>query len=286
MPWTVDYHVTSALFGAATPAASEHFAEQLVQLDGLAWAGRLAPPPKPDGPPMHELDGHHFYAESHLYLVVSSLRVHPDFDATLAQLLTADDAAELIIVEDDSEGFTGAVVQQGIWHEKLLQRFRRSMGARLARRVRVLPQTNSSAMMQVRVTACRTAEAARTALLSLCSHHVSFELPRTDNRLLPPQRCLGDHGTALAQLIRIADVVLDPFPSGNAVATHDAISLATPVVTLPSRQRPGAQYVIRPYLLTHLMTATHSCTPFVRSCSCGPRPLAVLFLATFFLFHF
>ena len=204
MPWSVDYHVTSALFGAAHPTAAEHFSEQLVQLDGLAWiGGRRNPPPRPAGPPMHEFDGHHFYDDKHLYLSISSLRVHPDYDSMVARLLAADPAAELVIVDDDSEG-----VQQDIWREQLLQRFHRSLGRARAKRIRLFPQTNSSVILQ---------------------------------------------------LIRIADVVLDPFPLGNAIATHDAFSLATPVVTLPSRQRPGAQYAAGMYRamgLAHHVPAT------------------------------
>ena len=42
-------------------------------------------------------------------------------------------------------------------------------------------------------------------------------------------------------LLGVADVVLDPFPVGNLHAAVDAFALGTPVVTLPSRQRPGAR---------------------------------------------
>lgn len=45
-------------------------------------------------------------------------------------------------------------------------------------------------------------------------------------------------------LLGAADVVLDPFPVGSLHAAVDAFALGTPVVTLPSRQRPGARLVV------------------------------------------
>lgn len=45
-------------------------------------------------------------------------------------------------------------------------------------------------------------------------------------------------------LLGAANVVLDPFPVGNLHAAVDAFALGTPVITLPSRQRAGARWVV------------------------------------------
>merc|ERR1711990_748764 len=101
------------------------------------------------------------------YMVVSSLRVHPDFDEVLGNLLNDDDDLH----------------QQDIFMAKLHQRFEQRVGG-ASKRVRLFPGTNS---------------------------------------------------TMRLELMRIADVVLDTFPSSNAMAVLDAFSLAKPVITLPSK---------------------------------------------------
>jgi tetratricopeptide (TPR) repeat protein len=55
LPWSVDYHVTSAFFGAAVPSAAEHFNEQIVLLGDECAGGIIldADPPTGKGAPSH-----------------------------------------------------------------------------------------------------------------------------------------------------------------------------------------------------------------------------------------
>jgi hypothetical protein len=90
--------------------------------------------------PTYEFLGHYFYSDKNLYLIIiPSLHLHPgscwvqtggasltllqiaDFDVVIDQLLKADPAGEVVIVNDSGEK------QQDIWREQLLQRFAGSM---------------------------------------------------------------------------------------------------------------------------------------------------------------
>jgi len=193
LPWSIDYYVTSTLFGADEVEAARNFEEQIVQFDGLGAALELKD--KPVGPPVQEFDGHYFFSDKRLYMVVSSLRVHPDFDEVLGNLLNADPRAEIAIVNDDDD-----LHQQDIFMAKLHQRFEQRVGG-ASKRVRLFPGTNS---------------------------------------------------TMRLELMRIADVVLDTFPSSNAMAVLDAFSLAKPVITLPSKQMPGTRYAAGMYRAMNL----------------------------------
>ena len=82
--------------------------------------------------PAHEFAGTHFFANRRLYLVLEPLeKLHPAFDAALAEIMRRDPVAEVVVPFQS---------RRSLWKEALLRRLRVSLGRAAAKRVRRPPR--------------------------------------------------------------------------------------------------------------------------------------------------
>jgi len=109
------------------PDASEPcFSEQLVKLKDVTTYYH---PPCVE-PELFTPSNHGVPDDATLYVCPQTLfKFHPDFDGVLAELLTADTDAHLLLIDDPFGGF---------WRDLLIKRFTKSMGGQIVSRVHFL----------------------------------------------------------------------------------------------------------------------------------------------------
>jgi len=163
---SMDYFISSTLL--ETDEADAHYSEQLIRLANLGtYYYRPEPPPLNRTREFFQLD-----PAAHLYFCPQTLfKLHPEFDALLAEILRRDPQGQLLLLEG----------RHPHWSQLVRQRFARTLGEG-ASRVKFIP---------------------------------------------PVAR--GD----FLHLNRLADVALDTIHFGGGNTTYEALSVGTPVVTLP-----------------------------------------------------
>ena len=150
-------------------------------------------------------------SDAHVYLVPQTLmKFHPAFDAAIiAPILAADPRGIVVITYSAS---------QAVWQAGLQRRLSESLGA--ARQSFLISKHQGIGSPSPR---CLSDSLnSKLLLFPAAASRVRFlsALPHDD----------------FLDLLRAADVVLDPFPFGGGVTTLEALAMGTPVVTLPSRQ--------------------------------------------------
>jgi predicted O-linked N-acetylglucosamine transferase (SPINDLY family) len=129
----VDYFISAEAL--EVPEADEHYTEKLVRLPRLFCYYER--PQLPDPPAARSAFG--LPADAHLYGCLQTLfKFHPDFDPLIAAILRRDPRGMLTLLAG----------REGIWRDRLWQRFRRTLPDVLDR-IRVLPLVPRSEYLQL-----------------------------------------------------------------------------------------------------------------------------------------
>jgi len=140
------------------------------------------------------------------------MKFHPSFDEALANLLSKDPVAVIVITYSSN---------QPAWQAQLERRLASAIQLREASAAAVASTRDSSE-------AAAAGAAGVAATVNLLNATV---LTSARVRFLPSL----EHA-AFLNLLQHADAVLDPWPFGGGVTSLEALSQGVPVVTLPSRQ--------------------------------------------------
>ena len=141
---------------AESPGAQRHYSERLVRLPVMSVCIRRPElPPRPKHRADFGLD-----ADRHLYICPQSLfKVHPEFDAILAEILRRDPAGELLFVQGSPPS----------WTELLDRRLRTSLG-QAHDRVRFLPRMAGPDFLSL-IAACEV----MLDTTHFCGGHTTYE---------------------------------------------------------------------------------------------------------------
>ena len=129
----MDYFLSSQEL--ETENAQEHYSEKLVLLSGLPDYAKISPPPPATRTEIGLPEGNLYFCPMTLF------KIHPEFDQVIKNILSQDPLAKILFLE------------YGTLHERLLQRFQKSIGHVLAQRILFLPWSNRETFYQ-RLMAC------------------------------------------------------------------------------------------------------------------------------------
>jgi predicted O-linked N-acetylglucosamine transferase (SPINDLY family) len=131
----IDYYLSSQWLESAPDLAQTFYSENLILLEDHPMV--YTPPALTGSPPTKEEFG--YTPDQHLYICPQSLfKFHPDFDATLAEILLQDPAGRLLVIEGEYPS----------WTEKLMTRWTQTFGE-AAQRVDFLPRRQHSGFIRL-----------------------------------------------------------------------------------------------------------------------------------------